>query len=76
MPFQLGVTPPVVASEPKVTSTVPVEWVWEVGTTWHSVQAMAWRWSWWVPTARVVVSVSPRLPLGGAEASCGLIAVA
>ncbi len=63
--------------------TTPVEWLVELGTVWHSEQAMAaersrvfTRWAWWAPTARVVVRVSPLVPTGGAAASCGLRAVA
>src|SRR5512143_1161268 len=64
-------------------STTPVEWLVEVGTVWHSEQAIAalrsrvfTRWAWWAPTARVVVRVSPLVPTGGAAGSCGLRAVA
>ena len=64
---------------PRSMSTVPVAWACSVGTTWHSVQAMAaersrvfTRWAWWAPTARVVVTVSPLVPAGGAAGSWGL----
>ena len=72
VPFQAGAAPPVLASAPNVTVGVPFEWLVLVGTTWHSVQAMACRvalcvrWLWCAPTARAVVAVSPLVPLGGA----------
>jgi hypothetical protein len=80
-PFHWGRAPPLVASGPKVSSTLPFAWAGVVGTTWHSVQATAgrsepsWRCSWWAPTARSEVAVSPLVPFGGEAGSWGLVSV-
>lgn len=69
VPFQTGVSPPVVAIVPNTTCFVP-SWVAPV---WHSAHWIAFDRSviWFAcamcaPTARCVVSVSPASPTGGA----------
>jgi hypothetical protein len=73
VPVQVGAKFPVRESAPQASSTLPFEWSVEVGTAWHSAQAMAAdrsavpvRCFWCAPTARVVVADSPRVPAGGA----------
>src|SRR5689334_21506043 len=71
-PFQVAGAPPVRASAPNVTSTMPFVWLVLVGTTWHSQQAIAARHAeserccWCAPTARDEVAGSPFVPVGGA----------
>ena len=81
--FQAGAAPPEFAREPKITGggVVAVEWVVSLGTTWHSLQAMAprsgpaLRCDWWAPTPRAVVDVLPCASLGGAGAMTALARV-
>ena len=60
------------ATPPKATCTMASACSVDVGTTWHSLQRTERatpppeRCAWWAPTARSVVSVSPRVPAGGA----------
>ena len=76
--------PDLVARVPQARLTTPFAWDVLVGTTWHSVQAMAaersrvfTRWAWWAPTrAGGGGGVHPWSRAAARPASCGLSAVA
>src|SRR5512133_1054557 len=72
VPFHAGLAPFAEARPSQCMSTTPFEWRSVVGVTWHSRQSTGFdsgppeRCTWWAPTARVAVEVSPRVPVGGA----------